>query len=300
MPRKKKKKNLTWLWVLLGAIVLGGLLWYGASQGLFANLQIPQIFSPTFNFDKLPRPDSYISEDADYEVKLELIPPAICVGDQTTGRITSNMPRAYCRIFVSINNGAWQTLADIRLNNNGNFEQTETILSSGRARFVTICCDNDFRCKSSNFANLVVDPCDSVPPTDDGLQIGDIIGGGSGSGTITGSSPGVIAEFDLTNLEEGDCYIGAKIYITWSYAKDNYWDECSTLGGYLQGMEWTFTDNSGVVWSAIDEQPNTHSVTICPLDIRKKLKLYAIPLYEIPQCEIKYSYNIELYVCGGC
>jgi len=73
-----------------------------------------------------------------------------------------------CRIFVSINEGAWQKFKDIKLNADGNYQESHSILTSGQANFVAICCDSTMTtCKMSNQELLIVNVCGDEDSSED-------------------------------------------------------------------------------------------------------------------------------------
>jgi hypothetical protein len=128
-----------------------------------------------------------------------------------------------------------------------------------------------------------------------GSNVGDVVGGGSSSGIITGSD-NLDVQFDLGGITVGgNCRLGAKIHTEWDYAND----KCSGIMG-TQGLDWLFIDSQDVKWGATDTSPRIHDEDLCPLvwDGINQWKLKAIPLSSnLPECQINYKYTVQIYVC---
>ena len=126
-------------------------------------------------------------------------------------------------------------------------------------------------------------------------NVGDVVGGESDSGTITGDT-GLSKEIDLSNVAVGgQCHLGARIHTEWNYAND----ECQGIMS-SQGLEWIFADSENVKWNAVDTSPQVHDVDKCPLvwDGVKNWKISAFPTTSyLPECLLSYNYNVEVYVC---
>ncbi len=128
-----------------------------------------------------------------------------------------------------------------------------------------------------------------------GYDVGDVVGGGSNSGIITGNSP-MEETFDLGNVAVGgNHYLGARIHTDWAYAND----KCSGIMG-SQGLEWLFSDSEAVKWGTTDTTPRVHDTELCPLvwDGLTPWKLKALPISSnLPECQLNYNYNVEIFVC---
>ena len=272
-------------------VLIGLLLFFAYDKGW-----LDDMFSRESKYDhgdSLPFPHDV---NPDKTILLEVTPNNICAGDSATGKITTNINNGACRLFLSVNYAEWTKYKDVRLDRNGNYQESNVVNSPGFARFVTVCCDANFNCGLSNEASLTVQDCDSSDSSPPSYNVGDSVGGGTGSGSLIGDEGNSIS-FDLSGVSPGgDCYIGAEIYTEWDY--DDY-QSCYTLGGVGQGLEWFFTDSSGIVWSVVDHHPNTNNVNLCPLfwDGRKEWKLWLSPLYDLPGCKINYRYKVDLYIC---
>jgi hypothetical protein len=296
MAKKKqyKKKNDIGLWIF--GILLLLLLWKGYNDGWLEKFQ-----SSSGNFFQsgslpigFPNPNN-VQDTSGYNLNLEIIPHTICSGDSVTGRITSNMPNAMCGVFTSVNNNPWQPLGSVMLDSNGRFQDSDRVYAVGEAKFIAVCCDAEMNCKISNIAPLSSRDC-TTPPS---YNVGDVVGGGSGSGTITGSS-GLTKYFDLSGIATGgDCYLGAKVKVTWNY-KDPYY--CDYMQGIGQGVYVSFFDSSGLVWDEYSNNPpKTLERNFCPLYwdgvTPWKLMVEFADAGLTPSCEIEYSYNVEINVC---
>lgn len=281
--------------LLLAALVVVAVMYLG---GAGTTNNFLSIFGSTFPGGD---PGNLENQFAGYTVTLSVSPPVICAGASVTGKIKSNIPRGVCRIYTSINNGAWQQFADVNLDASGGFETTQAVSSVGSAKFGAICCDADAQCKVSNIVALTVNPCTTttIPPTTTtipGWHVGDVVGSESGSGSVTGTQ-GLTGYIDLSSIElGGDCYLGARIHTSWDYESLG---ACYNDGGIPQGFEWVFVDSSNIKWSYADASPQAHNVELCPLnwDGKTAWKLSAWPFYDIPGCVIDYSYSIEVFVC---
>jgi hypothetical protein len=298
---KRKKDNKT-LWWIISIVALVLFIQHGTNEGWFDQLTLFSISGGGSFFQSgglpfgFPTDPESATNTAGYDVKLEIIPNSICSGDMVTGRITSNMPNALCAIYVSINNNAWQPLTSVMLDANGFFEDSDRVYESGEAKFITLCCDTNINCKISNVAPLSSRDC-STPPS---FNVGDVVGGGSGSGTLTGDSSSMIQYFDLSDVSVGgDCYLGAKLNIEWDFQNSN---DCDYMQGIYQGVLISFLDSSGVVWDTYSmNPPQTIYKEFCPLywDGATPWKLM-IGLSDpelTPNCKIDYTYDVEIFVC---
>lgn len=131
---------------------------------------------------------------------------------------------------------------------------------------------------------------------DEGYEVGDIIGGHSDSGTMP-SSGGLGYEFhDLLGVTLGGTHhLGARISTNWDYV-----DQSKCYGYVIQeGLEWIFMDSDSVEWQVIDNTPQSHSVTLCPLnwDGSNLWYLEFFRTQNIPGCDITYEWEVEIYVC---
>jgi hypothetical protein len=239
----------------------------------------------------------------DGQCSLTVTPQAVCAGDFITGRL---MDGANTNCFVFVTDGKDWTRLDGRTDSAGVWSNTDRINLVGNYRAIGFC-DKDHSGTYTqadcftNVVDFVVRNCTDTPTPEppSNPQPGDVIGGGGGSGTISGSGDSII--FDMSNLQKGNCTIGAKIWTEWDYKNQDYWQECTTLGGFAQGVKWTFKDSRarGNAWYKEDDYPQTNVVQLCPLqyDGVKPWELKVEPLYSIPNCEINYQYNVEIIVC---
>jgi len=134
-----------------------------------------------------------------------------------------------------------------------------------------------------------------VPPTWD---VGDIVSDESGSGTMPASG-GLGFEFhdlaDFEVVEGGTQRLGARIHTSWDYV-----DQEMCFGHVMQeGMQWYFYDSSSLAWSEIDNVPQSHDVTLCPLnwDGTNLWYLDFSRTQMIVGCEVTYEWDVEIYVC---
>lgn len=131
----------------------------------------------------------------------------------------------------------------------------------------------------------------------DGHSVGDEFSGSEGGGTLSGGdgNSDYIYMGDIEVVPGGDCTLGAKIHTTWTMT-----GTCDIeIGGFEQGLEWIFSDSSGIKWSYADAFPQTHDVDLCPLDYDGvtpwKISMY--PMYDLPDCVIDYDWKVTPYIC---
>ena len=143
--------------VVFGGIIIILVLFFMSSNGNITN-----IFQSTTEAQVPFSPEEY----ALYNVYLTIFPSEICVGDTTTGSISSNINNGICTIFTNINDEGWNVYKNVVLDSTGDYSETSNpILATGYAKFRAICCDADMNCKISNDDDLNVNTCDSPSPS---------------------------------------------------------------------------------------------------------------------------------------
>jgi len=291
---KRKKVNMDALWIIIsvfGVVALLLLFFYGGERGWFKSLAV---IENTDIVNYLNTPQETISNSC----SLALSPNTIYVGDRTTGSIIDGK-NSLCQVFA--NDGtSWAKVYEGYTDANGVLVNTRNINVVGNFMFRAICDQNnnnrvDTGDCLTNQVELNVLPRPDTPPIDEGYDVGDVVGGGSGSGSLTGSEEAEIV-FDLGDVSVGgNCYLGAKIYTNWEYAND----KCYGVQGQ-QGVDWVFVDSSSIAWSYADAFPQSHDIDLCPLnwDGVNQWKLIIDPYSEnLPECQINYNYNVEIYIC---
>lgn len=164
---KKKTDNSNFLMVL-GFVAVVGILWYGGEQGWFkttASIIEGKISPINLNLNIVPNPLDYVEPNSGYEVALDVVPNRICVGEEVTGSITSNIKNGFCRVWINSNDTGWVKLADVALNSLGSYQYTQRVYGLGYANFGAICCDSKYLCKLSNIVRLEVIDCSTPTPT---------------------------------------------------------------------------------------------------------------------------------------
>lgn len=134
-----------------------------------------------------------------------------------------------------------------------------------------------------------------------GYNVGDVVGGSSGTGTIPAGVNEGHWTFDLSSVETGgSCRLGAKISTWWAYKE---LAGCNHIAYGYEGVEWNFYDSTNWVWGALDDvppmPPRTNYVDLCPLswDGQNNWELEMYKMYNMPGCDIDYNYEVEIYVC---
>lgn len=151
------KKDTNWLPYILIACVLI----YGGYSGWFKS--IINIGGSTQSL----APAQPETEFLTYNVYVAFNPNTVCVGDSTTGSITSNIPNGVCSIFLNTGSG-WNLLTNANLNAAGSYSASQVINTAGTARVRATCCDSQSNCKISNEATLTATFCSSPNPDSDG------------------------------------------------------------------------------------------------------------------------------------
>jgi len=138
--------------------------------------------------------------------------------------------------------------------------------------------------------------CDNIPE-ETPQQEGDIVGGGGEDGTLGDGVGGQSWTLDMSGYNEGTgCRVGAKIWTDWSYVNE---DAC--MGHVAQeGIEWNFFDSENIKWQSIDHTPQSHYIELCPLvwDGSTQWKFEMWRMWQVPGCEIDYSWTVQAYLCS--
>lgn len=284
--------NYGWIFWLLGILIIVGVFWYGGTHDWFKG-----IYSQSYSVVEGDI-NNFLSGTASGTCTLDLTPNSIFEGDRVTGTLTDG---ANTLCYVLANDGSgWRIVYQGTTDSNGLLIDTRNIDIVGNFVFRAICDRNhnnqmDTLDCLTNQESLIVYERPVEPEPFPGYNVGDVVGGGSSSGTITGSG-GIDKEFDMSGIVTGgNCSLGAKIHTEWTYAND----KCSGIAG-TQGLEWLFKDSVGVQWSATDTTPRIHDEDLCPLsyDGKTNWKLQAIPMSSaLPECQLNYNYNVQIYVC---
>ena len=140
--------------LLIGIIVIMAIaIGFLVGSGQFAVVDEPSVpYDPENPPTQLPANG--------YNLVLTLSPNDICVGESSTGTITSNMYNAICAIWVH-DGTSWSHLSNVALDNYGRYSETQTIGVAGTVVFLAACTDLDSIIKVSNQAYLIVTDCDS-------------------------------------------------------------------------------------------------------------------------------------------
>jgi hypothetical protein len=160
---KRRKKDNSHVWFAAGAIlVIAIVLYYGGQQGWF---KAP--IGVVYNIQNFQNSSSFpINQiNSNYNVLLDLNPNTICVGDYSTGKITSNTG-AYtpCATFTQSGATTWQLYKTVLLDANGVYTEAQRVNTAGTAQFIAVCCDSQRQCGVSNIETLVVDTCSTPTP----------------------------------------------------------------------------------------------------------------------------------------
>lgn len=161
----------------------------------------------------------------EYTITLDMNPNNICLGDQTTGTITSNMPGASCTIYyeTSLIPG-WFIYKGITLDANGEYEETQTLNTAGSIEFYVTCRYNEQNI-DSNYETVTVEVCNGN-------------GDGDGEYTCTDSDGGIDAN-------------------TWGHCEDSYHqagfqDTCETMpGSTATGVREYYCDENNICQSTL-------------------------------------------------
>ncbi len=165
--------NDSFNWFALTAIIV--VIIYGGQMGWFHSTSTSTTnVAPTVMLSPALENISDI-----HSVGLDIEPNEICVGQQTQGKIVSNMPNAICSIYYRIVD--WKAYKNVVLNAEGKYTETVTLNSTGTAMFRTVCY-LEGKYAVSNDDTLVVTTCD-----DGNESSGNESGHGSGTQMPCGS-----------------------------------------------------------------------------------------------------------------
>lgn len=242
MSRKKNEKYMGYAFVAVIALIIA----YAFFKG-------------DFNIGGSP----FGQDNSTYSAMLVVSPNEICVGDSTTGSITTNIYNGICAIWVNINNGGWEIFATVELDSEGDFSQTEVITTPGTAVFRALCCDAEGLCKATNEATLIVNVCgpdsDGDGFTDEEEEAADT--NPYDPDDYPGSSP----------ADDVESYCSAAFGMDYSYAGltsddcvDLAYTTCNALGmdyewGYDNDRQWCCFN---CVVRDIDDTPNCNALCI--------------------------------------
>lgn len=209
MSKKRKEKSDA---LLIAAVLIIALLFVVvalAYGGYFSTVSITNIF----NQASVP---TDVTQSSQYHVELNINPSRICVGDSTTGTVSSNIPFGKCSIYVNTNGQGFKLFANIQLDASGYYSQNSgPINSAGTAVFQAFCCDAQWKCAISNQATLTVTAC----------------GGGGGGSQDGGGQIACTAVWNPTEstCAQAICSTGTCVYIpATTYAPARC--ECQTGG----------------------------------------------------------------------
>jgi hypothetical protein len=296
----RKKDNSIWNGIIIGIAILlaAGLLIYFFQFNVFTQ----QYFSPiSGNFNQ--HLDNVLNDPSQItgQCSLSISPSIACLGDTIAGTVYGK-PNTRCYIFVT-DGTEWKMVYDGRTNENGVLYNADTIHLLGRFQAIAFCDNDDSGSYTSgdcftNIQDLLIKDCSPTPPPS--WNVGDVVGGGSGSGTISGGA-GLTQYFDLSDIPAttgGNCYLGAKLSVTWDYKNVQ---NCYYMQGLKNGVYISFLDSSGVVWDYPTDVPGTYNKNFCPLSwdgvTPWKLMINMWDPELTPGCEIDYSYNLIIDVC---
>jgi len=147
--------------LIIGAIAIG-VIYFIASSGMI-NFPSLNIFPETPLAPLAPETEYY-----SYNVQVGIAPNPLCLGDEFTATITTNIPNGVCSIYA--NEGAgFAFFENVYLDASGNFTVTNTPDAVGTIVFRTICCDAEMNCKIAPDLTFVVTtyipPCEPpLPP----------------------------------------------------------------------------------------------------------------------------------------
>lgn len=291
---KNRKNNINFnaLWIIIsivGVVAIVGVFIYGGNAGWFRSLAIIE------NTDLISYLNTPEGENS-YMCSLSLSPTSIYVGDRTTGTIVDGK-NSLCQVFA-YDGVRWAKVYEGYTDANGVLIDTRNINVVGNFVFRAICDQNnnnrvDMDDCLTNQQEMTVLPRPETPPVDEGYDVGDVVGGGSQSGIISGTSDSW--EFDLSGVSVGgNCYLGAKINTQWDYAND----KCSGIQG-TEGLIWSFYDSSGIVYEDREISPQSRSVELCPLywDGVNNWEIKIEKLINLPECQMSYAWDVEIFVC---
>jgi hypothetical protein len=290
-----KKNSINWnaMWIFItifGILLIVGTIFYGGNKGWFKSLTV---IEDTDLISYLNTPEEVI----DSSCSLAFSPNSIYVGDRTTGTIIDGK-NSFCQVFA--NDGIqWVKVFEGYTNEDGVLVNTRNINTVGDFIFRAICDRNnnnrvDIDDCLTNQADLSVIPKNPEPePTPEGYEVGDVVGGGSESGIISGTSDSW--QFDLSDVAVGgSCYLGVRLNTQWDYANN----KCSGIQG-AEGLIWAFSDSSGIVYQNMEISPQSNSIELCPLnwDGTHQWKLEIEKLIGLPECQMSYAWDAEIFVC---
>jgi len=95
-----------------------------------------------------------------YQIKLEINPNSMCIGDTTTGYIDSNMPYSSCMIlYKTAMYVPWTNLLSVTLDAQGSYQVTRQINTAGTSYYKAVCRASNNNWIESNTATLIVNNC---------------------------------------------------------------------------------------------------------------------------------------------
>jgi hypothetical protein len=155
---KRRKKSFNW-WIpsliVLGVLLVGAGYFFGSSiKGAVINV---------FTTNQIPVNPSSEQISPSFHIYLTVTPSVVCEGNSVTGRISSDMPFAFCGIFYNVNSGGWKWLKNVQLDGGGVYQETQVLNQAGSVVFRVVCSLNDLF-KVSNDAGVIVNVCNSPPP----------------------------------------------------------------------------------------------------------------------------------------
>jgi len=113
----------------------------------------------------------HITDYATYTNVVTLMPLDICVGDNVTLTIDTNIPNGHCSLFLKSEADPWQFITSVELNANGDYSITmPNNFPTGDYTGAEICSDDAGNAKISNLVYFTVRFCASPPPPDNQAQ----------------------------------------------------------------------------------------------------------------------------------
>lgn len=290
----KKKNNNIKFWVIAVLILIA---LYGASQGWFKGM------FTTINQETINQLETSPQQTGE-ECSITFSKSTVNVGDSVTGTIKDGK-NTQCAIYYKYEGNPWTFWTFVTTDSSGYYRITRTITpgsATGNYYFAAICGDcvtnqETLRVNPALTTTTTTIPTTTTTTTIPGYDIGDVVGGSSGVGSLPAGVNEVSWIFDLSDVPVGGPYrLGAKIHTEWDYVD---MQSCyHTAYGY-EGVEWNFYDSDSWVWGAMDTSPQVHDVDLCPLDWDgvNNWKLEMFKMYNMPNCELTYGYSVEIYVC---
>jgi len=145
-------KNNAWNLVMLGVILaLIGVIYYGGQHDWFKGI----INIPGSSYVSLEPKDKTLTTQ--YSLSIAVTPRQICLGDDATGTIVSNMYNSLCSIYINPNNAGWQYFANVVLDAKGFYSHTQAVNVLGTAVFKVLCIQGQYYAVSNEDSLTVVD-----------------------------------------------------------------------------------------------------------------------------------------------